>query len=48
MVVAAVERRYRLPVFVELGGVDLLLAAAGQVHLHPDTFLLSPGEKRRD
>ena len=42
----AVERRYRLALLVELGGLDLLLGAARQVHLHPDTLLLPPDKKR--
>lgn len=42
VVVAAVQRRYRFTVLVELCRVDLLLAATRQIHLHPDTLLLPP------
>ncbi len=45
MVVMAVKGGNGFAVLVELGGVDLLLAAAGQVHLHPDTLLLPPRKK---
>jgi hypothetical protein len=48
MMVVAVEGGNGFAVLVELGGVDLLLAAAGQVHLHPDALLLPPKRKGKN
>jgi hypothetical protein len=45
VMVVAVKGGNGFAVLVELGGVDLLLAAAGQVHLHPDTLLLPPRKR---
>ncbi len=47
VMVVAVKGGNGFAVLVELGGVDLLLAAAGQVHLHPDTLLLPPRKERK-
>ncbi len=47
VVVVAVEGGNGFAVLVELGCVDLLLAAAGQVHLHPDALLLPPRKGRK-
>ena len=48
MVMVAVKGGNGFAVLVELGGVDLLLAATGQVHLHPDTLLLPPRIGRKN
>ncbi len=45
VMVMAVKGGNGFAVLVELGGVDLLLAAARQVHLHPDALLLPPRGK---
>jgi hypothetical protein len=47
VMVVAVKGGNGFAVLVELGGVDLLLAATGQVHLHPDTLLLPPRKGRK-